>query len=80
MRCLYIKAIDNLENIEARYVEHKVLDFASDKMGRLLEEIADSYYETRGWRALQTIHSLPVYEWILLVLFSISFVYFETIF
>lgn len=48
LRCLYIKAIDNWENIEVRYVEHKVLDFASDKMGRFLAEIADSYYETRG--------------------------------
>jgi len=45
---LYIKAIDNWENIEVRYVEHKVLDFASDKMGRFLEEIAGSHYETHG--------------------------------
>lgn len=48
LRCLYIKAIDNWENIEVHFVEQKVLDFASDKLGRFPEEIAGSHYETRG--------------------------------
>jgi len=45
---LYIKAIDNWENIEVHFVEQKVLDFASDMLARFPEEIAGSHCETRG--------------------------------